>query len=154
VGEWAPGPAAWPSGRPPSCAVGRCGRRPPAVQLLRPLLAPERGRPPAPQAVELVWETLEPYQSTIQVVTGEDVTIRGLSVRHSSKSVANNYAVFLQVGGRAGRKGGRGWGGGLGHHTHTPLVSRQPNSPQGGRPRRLALRSCWTAASAARAARG
>lgn len=48
-----------------------------------------------------MWETSEPYQSVVQVTTSDAVTIRGLVVRHYSKSVANNYAVFVQVGGGA-----------------------------------------------------
>lgn len=59
--------------------------------------------PPSLQGpVELVWETSEPYQSVVQVTSSEPVTIRGLAIRHYSKSVANNYAVFVQVGAARG----------------------------------------------------
>ena len=60
-----------------------------------------------------MWETDSPYQSTLEVAgssgtpqdageqlqqqRGGEVVVRGMSIRHYSKSVANNYAVFLRV---------------------------------------------------------
>ncbi|KAG2491217.1 hypothetical protein HYH03_010427 [Edaphochlamys debaryana] len=48
--------------------------------------------------VELVWETPQPYQSTLQLEAQGEVLLEGLTVRHSSKSVANNYAVYITAG--------------------------------------------------------
>ncbi|GLC38556.1 hypothetical protein PLESTM_000747300 [Pleodorina starrii] len=60
--------------------------------------------------VEVVWETQEPYQSTLDISapanapantktkTGGKVVVEGLTIRHSSKSVANNYGVFIRGG--------------------------------------------------------
>ncbi|GIL44188.1 hypothetical protein Vafri_1715 [Volvox africanus] len=57
--------------------------------------------------VEVVWETSEPYQSTLEVSApaagrGEGdrggVVVEGISIRHSSKSVANNYGVYIRGG--------------------------------------------------------
>lgn len=48
----------------------------------------------------LQWETTEPYQSTITVIQGGQIRLENVTVRHSSPSVANNYAIFVQ-GGRA-----------------------------------------------------
>lgn len=45
----------------------------------------------------IVWETDRPYESVVQS-SGEDVHLIGLKLRHSSPSVANNYAVFMQGG--------------------------------------------------------
>lgn len=50
------------------------------------------------EAVTIVWETDQPYQSTIQVKAGCSVTISGVNVQHTSPSVANNYAVHNQGG--------------------------------------------------------
>ena len=50
---------------------------------------------PAPGAhVEIVWETDRPYESTI-VCTADGAVVVGLTVRHASPSIANNYAVQL-----------------------------------------------------------
>ena len=56
-------------------------------------------------AVELTWQSNEPYQSTIEVdaqtypelAEPSAVVLQGLRVRHSSPSIANNYAVRLVV---------------------------------------------------------
>ncbi|GLI70139.1 hypothetical protein VaNZ11_014948, partial [Volvox africanus] len=52
--------------------------------------------------VEVVWETSEPYQSTLEVnapAAGRgEVVVEGISIRHSSKSVANNYGVYIRGG--------------------------------------------------------
>lgn len=45
----------------------------------------------------IVWETDRPYESVVQS-SGVDVRLIGLKLRHSSPSVANNYAVFMQGG--------------------------------------------------------
>lgn len=58
-------------------------------------------------AVELTWQSSEPYQSTIEVDASvypeladpAAVVLQGLRVRHSSPSIANNYAVRLVVSG-------------------------------------------------------
>jgi parallel beta-helix repeat protein len=47
--------------------------------------------------VMLSWSTSEPYQSAIESRGGHSASIIGLSIRHHSPSIANNYAVFLQV---------------------------------------------------------
>ncbi len=57
------------------------------------------------EAVELTWQSSEPYQSTIEVDASvypelaepTAVLLQGLRVRHSSPSIANNYAVRLVV---------------------------------------------------------
>lgn len=52
----------------------------------------------APGAVvEVAWQTAEPYQATVECsgVRGP-VLLRGLRIRHSSPSIANNYAVRLE----------------------------------------------------------
>jgi len=41
--------------------------------------------------------TPNPYESTLEIAA-DGVTIQGLQIRHSSPSVANNYAVFLRGG--------------------------------------------------------
>lgn len=50
------------------------------------------------EAVELVWETEDHYEPVISCAGAEGVRLVGLSIRHASPSVANNYAVFLQGG--------------------------------------------------------
>lgn len=46
----------------------------------------------------VVWETSEPYQAVLEAGPGAGGTlVRGLTLRHQSPSVANNYAVFLPV---------------------------------------------------------
>ena len=57
------------------------------------------------EAVEVNWATQQPYQATIDCTGVRDgpVVLRGLRVRHSSPSIANNYAVKLTVRGPAGR---------------------------------------------------
>ncbi|CAL8468917.1 g8458 [Coccomyxa elongata] len=47
--------------------------------------------------VTIVWETDRPYESVVQS-SGVGVHLIGLKLRHSSPSVANNYAVFMQGG--------------------------------------------------------
>ncbi|BDA43086.1 hypothetical protein COCOBI_04-0970 [Coccomyxa sp. Obi] len=47
--------------------------------------------------VTIVWETDRPYESVVQS-SGAGVRLIGLKLRHSSPSVANNYAVFMQGG--------------------------------------------------------
>lgn len=82
--------------------------------------------------VEVSWTTREPYQSVVEVdsALGEGlegagaVRLRGLRLRHSSPSVANNYAVRLVV------STGRGCGQrGRGHHS--VLVRDWPQRGQG-----------------------
>ncbi|KAI3436204.1 hypothetical protein D9Q98_002258 [Chlorella vulgaris] len=51
------------------------------------------------EVVEVSWHTDKPYQPAIEcsgVQGAGAVLVRGLRVRHSSKSVANNYAVRLE----------------------------------------------------------
>lgn len=50
------------------------------------------------EAVEVAWTTGEPYQATLECGPGVEggVLLQGLRVKHSSPSVANNYAVRLQ----------------------------------------------------------
>lgn len=48
--------------------------------------------------VEVVWETKQPYESTVLCNADGEVHIEGITIRHYSKSVANNYAVFCQGG--------------------------------------------------------
>jgi hypothetical protein len=51
-------------------------------------------------SVTITHKTVVPYESTIEVVgDGTSVTLRNLRIRHASKSVANNYAVFANAGG-------------------------------------------------------
>ena len=45
----------------------------------------------------VVWETQKPYESVLQS-SAPGAVVRGLRLRHSSPSVANNYAVFMQGG--------------------------------------------------------
>lgn len=46
--------------------------------------------------VEVSWDTSEPYQSTIECSSSSSgVVISGLTIRHRSPSIANNYAVRL-----------------------------------------------------------
>lgn len=45
----------------------------------------------------LSWSTSEPYQSTIDSRGAHGARVCGLTIRHRSPSVANNYAVFLLV---------------------------------------------------------
>lgn len=47
--------------------------------------------------VALAWSTNQPYQSAIESQGLHGASISGLTIRHCSPSVANNYAVFLQV---------------------------------------------------------
>ncbi|KAK3270530.1 hypothetical protein CYMTET_21075, partial [Cymbomonas tetramitiformis] len=47
--------------------------------------------------VLLEHKTGNPYEATVES-TGEGVVLQGLTIRHTSPSVANNYAVFLQGG--------------------------------------------------------
>ena len=46
----------------------------------------------------VVWETSEPYKAVLEgSPAAGGALVRGLTLRHRSPSVANNYAVFLQV---------------------------------------------------------
>lgn len=50
-------------------------------------------------AVEVAWQTGAPYEAAVEVLgvrQPDAVLLRGLRIRHSSKSVANNYAVRLE----------------------------------------------------------
>ena len=47
--------------------------------------------------VTVIWETQQPYESVLQS-TAQSAVVKGLRLRHSSPSVANNYAVFMQGG--------------------------------------------------------
>lgn len=59
------------------------------------------------QAVELSWDSNQPYEATVEVDAAANpgagleapgaVVLQGLRLRHSSPSVANNYAVRLAV---------------------------------------------------------
>jgi hypothetical protein len=46
--------------------------------------------------VEVVWSTSRPYESVVEAIA-EGACLSGITLRHSSKSVANNYAVFVRV---------------------------------------------------------
>ena len=48
-------------------------------------------------SVTLAWSTDAPYQSAIESQGLHGASISGLTIRHRSPSVANNYAVFLQA---------------------------------------------------------
>ncbi|KAG2423736.1 hypothetical protein HXX76_015125 [Chlamydomonas incerta] len=54
--------------------------------------------------VELLWETAQPYESTVDISggtsvalggSGGQVVLEGLTIRHASKSVANNFGVYV-----------------------------------------------------------
>ena len=45
----------------------------------------------------IVWETKKPYESVLES-SASGVLVRGLRLRHSSPSVANNYGVFMRSG--------------------------------------------------------
>lgn len=47
--------------------------------------------------MEVVWATEQPYQSVVDC-TARGVTLRGLTLRHASPSVANNYCVYVHDG--------------------------------------------------------
>ena len=47
--------------------------------------------------VTILWETGRPYESVVQS-SGVGVHLIGLKLRHSSPSVANNYAVYMHGG--------------------------------------------------------
>jgi len=51
-----------------------------------------------PGSATVTWETKQPYESVMVVEQGARLELRGVRIRHASKSVANNYAVFLQAG--------------------------------------------------------
>ncbi len=58
----------------------------------------------APGAKVVVeWRSGKPYECAVGSAGPCGGVLRGLAVRHSSPSVANNYAVFLQATLRAGR---------------------------------------------------
>lgn len=46
------------------------------------------------QQVTVTWQTEKPYESTI-VLTASSAVVSGLTVRHSSPSIANNYAIQI-----------------------------------------------------------
>ncbi len=49
--------------------------------------------------MEVVWETSKPYEHTLECKNTQGaVTVRGLTLRHYSKSVAQNYCVLAQAG--------------------------------------------------------
>jgi len=74
---------------------------PPAPLLPSPQRAQAKG-------VEVVWESNRPYEHTLECKNTQGaVTVRGLTLRHYSKSVAQNYCVLAQV--RAALPHG-GWG--------------------------------------------
>ena len=51
------------------------------------------------KSVEVVWESQRPYEHTVECkATGGATTLRGLALRHYSKSVAQNYCVLAQAG--------------------------------------------------------
>ena len=80
---------------PPGATVEVAGGR--YVERLLPTRAVTIAAAPG-EAVEVAWATQEPYRATVEVVGVVGVVLRGLRVRHSSPSVANNYAVRLEVG--------------------------------------------------------
>lgn len=48
--------------------------------------------------MEVVWESSRPYEHTVECKdTRGATTLRGLTLRHYSKSVAQNYCVLAQV---------------------------------------------------------
>ena len=48
--------------------------------------------------VTVIWETNEPYQAVLEArPSAGPARVVGLTLRHRSPSVANNYAVFLLV---------------------------------------------------------
>ena len=47
--------------------------------------------------VVVTWETSSPYQPVLHCTSGCHAAIRGITLRHASPSVADNYAVHLQV---------------------------------------------------------
>eukprot|EP00200_Dunaliella_tertiolecta_P002925 CAMPEP_0202349720 /NCGR_PEP_ID=MMETSP1126-20121109/7093_1 /ASSEMBLY_ACC=CAM_ASM_000457 /TAXON_ID=3047 /ORGANISM="Dunaliella tertiolecta, Strain CCMP1320" /LENGTH=347 /DNA_ID=CAMNT_0048941575 /DNA_START=190 /DNA_END=1234 /DNA_ORIENTATION=- len=49
------------------------------------------------QQVEVYWDTQEPYQSVVDC-SASNIRLRGLVFKHFSKSVANNYGVFIHDG--------------------------------------------------------
>lgn len=49
-------------------------------------------------------ETARPYESTIEI-SAASCRVIGLSVRHSSRSVANNYALFVREGAAGASEG-------------------------------------------------
>ena len=46
--------------------------------------------------VTVEWRTKSPYESVVQC-SASGAKLEGLTLRHSSPSVANNYAVYVQV---------------------------------------------------------
>ncbi|PNH08955.1 hypothetical protein TSOC_004476 [Tetrabaena socialis] len=93
--------AACPDGGVVLVAAGRYRER---LVLSRPMTIKAW---PKGALVEVVWETTEPYQSTLEIAAppapagtagGGGVVLEGLTVRHSSKSVANNYGVLVRAG--------------------------------------------------------
>jgi hypothetical protein len=54
--------------------------------------------PPQPRSVEIVWHSSKPYEHTLECKNTQGaVTVRGLTLRHFSKSVAQNYCVLAKV---------------------------------------------------------
>lgn len=50
----------------------------------------------SPGTAVVTWETNRPYESVLSAGSGARVLAQGLTFRHASKSVANNYVVFSQ----------------------------------------------------------
>ena len=48
-------------------------------------------------ASQVVWQTEDHYEPVLTCESAEGVVVKGLRLKHASPSVANNYAVFLQV---------------------------------------------------------
>jgi hypothetical protein len=53
---------------------------------------------PATNAATIEWQTTQPYESTVVVHPGARLRLENVVVRHSSPSIANNYAIFCQEG--------------------------------------------------------
>ena len=82
----------------------RGGRYPERIILDRPVTIQA-----APgEAVEINWQSNQPYEATVQCSI-DGVVLRRLRIRHHSPSIANNYAVQLQVGVWASRWSCRLW---------------------------------------------
>lgn len=78
----------------PTHSLSHCCRYAERLVLERPITIV--GSPDDPSAVELVWETDEPYQPVIMFAS-DGAVVRGLQIRHRSPSIAQNYAVYFQA---------------------------------------------------------
>ena len=56
---------------------------------------PKAGAPAGKSAVTLSHDTEAPYEATLQV-EAPDVSVRGIQIRHTSPSIAANYAVLVR----------------------------------------------------------